>query len=112
MIRTCMCFDAILTAEGFKTFEFQSEGETVTSHTIYPSRRVRVHSCYKEDPLDDKGRFITSVYTVIVVHVYINVHVNVDYDAASNVDNGHHPGEIEVHSSANLNIRGNIVSEC
>ena len=84
MISTCICFDALLTAGVVKIL--QRDGETFTFHCVFPSQHVLVSTCYQEDTLDDKAHFSTSAYTFIVVHLFYNVHIDIEYEITD--DNG------------------------
>ena len=102
MISTCICCDALLTVEAWKNFP--SGGETLTFHYDYPSLQESVNACYlPEDTLDDsKAHFSTSAYTFLVVHLFLNLHINMEYEIT--IVDGVPAGAIKIQPYAKLRL--------
>ena len=75
-----------------------------------------MYACYQEDTLDDnKAYFSTSAYTFVVVHLFLNLHINMEYEITIDngvltIVNGVLTGAIGIHPSAKLRLLSYVMS--
>ena len=68
-----------------------------------------MYACYQDNTLDDnKAHFSTSAYTFVVVHLFLNLYINMEYEIT--IVNGVLTGAIGIHPSAKLRLLSYVMS--